>query len=72
MLMNQFQNLNVIRFDNNLISKHIYMNQEEYNRLMIELMKQIIKNQSDIISMLKVKSIKGKNNRVVGCTPSNR
>jgi len=48
------------------------MNQEEYNLFMIELMKQIIKNQSDIISMLKVKSIKGKNNRVVGCTPSNR
>lgn len=33
------------------------MNQEEYNRLMIELMKQIIKNQSDIISMLKVKRV---------------
>jgi hypothetical protein len=48
------------------------MNQEEYNRLMIELMKQIVKNQSDIINMLKVKSIKSKNNRVVGCTPSNR
>ena len=48
------------------------MNQEEYNRLMIELMKQIVKNQNDIISMLKVKSIKRENNRVVGCTPSNR
>jgi hypothetical protein len=48
------------------------MNQEEYNLFMIELMKQIVKNQSDIISMLKVKSIKGKNNRIIGCTPSNR
>ena len=40
-----------------LFSKYNYMNQEEYNRLMIELMKQIIKNQSDIISMLKVKRV---------------
>ena len=37
------------------------MNQEEYNLLMIELMKQIIKNQSDIISMLKVKRVKFEN-----------
>ncbi len=37
------------------------MDQEEYNRLMIELMKQIIKNQSDIISMLKVKQVKFEN-----------
>ena len=40
-----------------LFSKYNYMNQEQYNRLMIELMKQIIKNQSDIISMLKVKRV---------------
>lgn len=32
------------------------MNQEEYNLLIIELMKQIIKNQSDIISMLNKKN----------------
>jgi len=48
------------------------MNQEEYNLLVIELMKQIIKNQSDIISMLKVKSVKSKNNGVLGCASSNR
>ena len=37
------------------------MNQEEYNRLIIELMKQIVKNQNDIISMLKVKQVKFQN-----------
>lgn len=55
-----------------LFSKYKYMNQEEYNLLIIELMKQIIKNQSDIISMLKVKSVKSKNNGVLGCASSNR
>jgi len=49
-----------------------YMNQEEYNLLIIELMKQIIKNQSDIISMLKVKSVKSKNNGFLRCASSNR
>ena len=44
-----------------LFSKYKYMNQEEYNLLMIQLMKQIIKNQSDIISILKVKRVKFEN-----------
>lgn len=39
------------------------MNQEEYNLFMIELMKQIIKNQSDIISMLKL----NKKNKNIKC-----
>lgn len=48
------------------------MNQEEYNLIMIELMKQIVKNQNDIINMLKAKSVKSKNNGILRCTSSNR
>ena len=48
------------------------MTQEEYNILLLELMKQLIKNQNDIINMLKDKSIERKNNRVFGCASSNR
>jgi hypothetical protein len=48
------------------------MTQEEFNIFMIELMKQIVSNQTDIIELLKSKSIERKNNRVIGCTPSNR
>jgi hypothetical protein len=37
------------------------MTQEEFNIFMIELMKQIVKNQNDIISMLKVKQVNFEN-----------
>ncbi len=37
------------------------MTQEEYNILLLELMKQLIKNQNDIINMLKVKFVKFQN-----------
>lgn len=37
------------------------MTQEEYNILLLELMKQLIKNQNDIINMLKAKFVKFQN-----------
>ena len=49
------------------------MKQDEFNKLIFELILQMIKNQTDIIELLKLnKSIKGKNNRILGCAMSNR
>ena len=49
------------------------MKQDEFNKFILELILQMIKNQTEIIELLKLKkSIKGKNNRILGCAMSNR